>query len=106
MNSDLEFHRVAIGLNSNRSSLHEEIFFVAFTEDEVSEFGIEETPGDTGCRCANRCHVDITLTDAELLALCGRVLDNNRKCVKLNKPKMKAITKERNCGSLHEGDCT
>jgi hypothetical protein len=93
VNQDSDLHKIAIGLNSNRSSLREQLDLVAFTADELAACDLVpvSTLGSTACGCTNRLHVDIRVTTETLSNLCRSVFSNSRKSGRLKKNPMQAI---------------
>lgn len=100
--------QVAIGLNSNRDSLREQIDFVPFTEAELNGLRVVENKGETACDAANKLHVDVIAQIQELSDMCEMAMINKRIARrlsktwidgKLNEPQLSnchAITKAKN----------
>ena len=93
VNQDSDLHKIAIGLNSNRSSLREQLDLVAFTADELEACDLVpvSTPGQTACGCTNRLHVDIRVTTETISNLCRAAFSNSRQSGRLKKNPMQAI---------------
>jgi hypothetical protein len=91
--SDTDLHRIAIGLNSNRDSLFENLDLVGFRPDELQACNIAWTAtiGTTKCSAANNRHQDITAMSQQLEALCKAAMTAGRICGRLTKGKMKTI---------------
>lgn len=83
--------RVAVGMNSNRSSLTEKLFLLLIPEPLVLEAGIEirESPGETNCACANRLHVDLQYDRTAMVSVVGRLLAANVSLQRMTEAKMK-----------------
>jgi hypothetical protein len=80
VSSDEELRRVTVGMNANRSSLHEALAFAVLLPEELEQHGIQltQTPGDLKCEFANRLHYDAVATDQQLEALCRAVMMSGR----------------------------
>ncbi len=74
--SDEDFHRVAMGLNANRSSLTEKLVLVGFSLEELQASGIlpEFSDGRTRCTGANRRHFEFSASGQQLQKLCKSVM--------------------------------
>ena len=83
--SVIELAQMAIGLNSNRGSLKEQIDFVPFSEEELSGLELVQTPGETNCYAANKLHFDVVAKIQLLSDLCKVAMQNNRMAVRLSK---------------------
>ena len=77
--------QVAIGLNSKRGSLREQIDFVPFTEAEISGLRLVQNKGETECDAANKLHVDVVAGIQELSAMCEMAMKNKRLAGRLSK---------------------
>ena len=79
--------QIAIGLNSKRSSLKENIDFVPFSEHELKMLDLEliNTPGETNCYAANSLHFDIRAEIQSLAELCRIAMQNKRTAARLSK---------------------
>ncbi|MCC5786070.1 MAG: hypothetical protein JJU33_05155 [Phycisphaerales bacterium] len=75
-----DFYRVAIGLNSGRGSLKEQLEILGITPGDIEASGLalEQTPGDTDCLHANARHYDIIHDDAAIERLVRRLVDQGR----------------------------
>jgi hypothetical protein len=112
VSSDDDLRRVAIGMNSGRSSYTEPVAMVAFLESELLGLNITcaKTNGATQCEYANNIHFDITATNQQLLDLCrtailaGRVAGN---CTESNmKDVVRAATSEKCLVIVPGGPCS
>lgn len=86
-----ELARVAVAMNGNRISLTQEIYLVAFSEDDVAGLRVERNAGATRCTWANSVHYDILLAgdDARRDVLIARALSANRRAKRFNKNALK-----------------
>lgn len=86
-----ELKRVAVGLNSGRSSLIEDIYGVFFLPSEVQSTGatIEISSGNTRCHGANKLHLDVIATKDQIRVLCETAMLAQRPSVKLSKSRIK-----------------
>jgi hypothetical protein len=93
LEKDEDLHRVALGLNANRSSLTETLALVGFFKHELEFCGISLvlSLGDTRCSGANRRHFDFSATAEQLTALCHNAMQAGRNAGRLNKPHMRPI---------------
>lgn len=84
--SVLDLGRIAIGLNSTRVSLKEQIDFIAFLESELisGDLTISKVPGETKCRYANNLHVDVTASHEQIAHLCRIAMQTKRKASRLS----------------------
>jgi hypothetical protein len=93
--SDEELHRVIIGMNGGRESLTAESHFVAIHghELEASRIRVDHTPaaGMTSCRFANSLHHDLAAENAQLKALCLRLIAAGRKATTFTKGRTRVI---------------
>jgi len=76
-----DLHRVAIGLNSGRSSLTEQLDILGITPEDIEacDLAMERTPGDTKCLHANERHYDIMHDDDAIERLVRRLIDQDRR---------------------------
>ena len=104
--TDDDLRRVAIGLNAGRSSLKEDIAFVAFTSAELQVASITlpaKTPGALKCDYANSLHHDMTATDAQLEKLCTDLMNSGRQAARCGKGVMtdaETLTIQEKCKSV------
>ncbi len=75
-----DFHRVAVGLNSGRSNLSEQLEILGITPEDIKASGlaIERTRGDTACLHANERHYDIIHEEHAIERLVRRLIGNGR----------------------------
>ena len=85
-----DFFRVAIGLNSYRSSLTEELFLLCISNDELQNSGLDFHPaiGKTKCEHANQCHFNIVFHGDRFSHLIRMLVNSQRELLKLNKKMM------------------
>jgi len=83
--SIIELAQMAIGLNSNRGSLKEQIDFVPFSEEELTGLELVQTLGETNCYAANKLHFDVVAKIQSLSDLCKVAMQNNRMAVRLSR---------------------
>ncbi len=93
VNSDEDFQRVVIGMNGGRPSLTADSDYIALLPADLAAAGVEAVrcPGVTLCRLANALHHDIPAKDHKLLALCLRLLRENRQLIHLPKKRIKPL---------------
>lgn len=82
--------RIAIGINSGRSRLHEELRLLCFKPEELNaaRIRLEASLGDTSCYYANSCHYDIFHQDRAIRDLIGALFSADRELSKLKKKAM------------------
>ena len=75
-----DLHRIAIGLNSNRGSLTEQLEVLGITPEDIETSGLvlEQTPGDTQCHHANSRHYDIIHDEAAIEQLVRILVESGR----------------------------
>lgn len=96
VSTDEDLRRIAIGMNANRDSLHENIAFLAFQPGELAAAGIQppvRTPGDLLCDYANARHHDMIATDAQLEQLCTNLMNAGREVARCSGGVMKDAEK-------------
>lgn len=76
----IDLYRVAIGLNSGRGSLAEQLELLGITSSDLESAGVtvEQTPGDTSCLHANARHYDLIHDDAAIERLVRRLIEDGR----------------------------
>jgi hypothetical protein len=89
--SEADLDRIAMGLNSRRASLSEELRLLTFTKDEALQAGIEfgASTGDTLCRFTNQVHYGLRHDVVAMSLLTNRLFAESRQLVKFSKNKMK-----------------
>lgn len=93
--NEVDLRRVAIGLNSRRSSLHEELVLLPIRPDELKEIPLRKTLGDTLCLHANNCHYDAVFGDeGAAVALVRALRARGRSVRKLKSKEMKSHSEE------------
>lgn len=85
-----DLRRVAIGLNSGRSSLTEQLDILGITQEDITVSGLdlERTVGSTACLHANARHYDIIHNDAAIERLVRRLVEQDRHDIRYNKKQM------------------
>jgi hypothetical protein len=93
--SDEDLQRVIIGMNGGRISLSSESHYIAFYPEDLAAIGIraDHTPdsGITRCRFANSLHHDRAAIDADMEALCLRLIQAGRKVTYISKGRTKLL---------------
>ncbi len=94
--STSDIFKAAIGFNSRRSRLNEQLDVIAFTQSEFDRAGVvtNATPGDTNCDCANANHVDVTASSEVLRQLCTAAMENRREAFRFSRTLMSEIVSE------------
>ena len=96
VSSPLDVMKAAVGFNSKRSKLTEQLDIIAFTQDEFDLAGItvKPTPGDTNCECANNYHVDATASEISLSTLCSIAMTRKRQAFRFRERLMGEIVSQ------------
>lgn len=92
--TETDLRRVAIGMNSGRDSLTENVDLVAFLPEDLSACGITATnviENATNCHHANRLHFNIHATREQLTGLCMNAMASERLAGRLSKGTMKCV---------------
>ena len=95
--SDDELKRVVAGLNSFRRRLKDQMDLVAFTKEELEQAGIrfDDSPGNTGCKTADKLHVDVFASEHSAFSdLCKAVFLRERLAFRITKSEAKQIAEE------------
>lgn len=76
----VDLYRVAIGLNSGRGSLAEQLELLGITSKDLESAGlsVEQTPGDTACLHANARHYDLIHDEAAIERLVRQLIEDDR----------------------------
>jgi len=93
---DLDFYRIAMGLNGNRGSLTESLCLIGFSPQEVDDCSIKaiNSAGTTKCSHANRCHFDLMATKGQLDELCRAAMTAGRPVGRLNKRHLQPMVEQ------------
>lgn len=75
-----DFHRIAIGLNSGRGSLKEQLDILGITSADIEASGLrlEKTEGETACLHANERHYDLIYDEAAIEWLVRHLIEQGR----------------------------
>ncbi len=94
--SDVDLHRVAIGFNSLRGSLFEDLHLLGFKIDEIEQSDMVwslHRDDATLCFGANKLHVNVVASRDSVRLLCRLALQASRERGRLNKGKMKTLAR-------------
>lgn len=92
--SDDDLRRVALGMNSKRSSLTEKLDLVAFRADEIEACGISVSRVNehaTNCDAANELHCNIEASATQCRQLCEMARSHGREKTSFSKSIMTSI---------------
>lgn len=105
--SDEDLRRVAVAMNEERGSLHEQVAFVAVQMQEFAAAGIklQQTPGATTCKAAEALHYDAAVDDVSVLSLCEVLIKAGRRVTACTRGQMKqavVVASEEGCFAVVE----
>jgi hypothetical protein len=107
--TDEDFQRVVIGMYGGRTSLTSDSDFVALLPSDLEAVGVNAEPceGETLYRFTNALHHDIPAEDDQLLAMCMRLLLQQRQLIHIPKRAIRPLAeraKAEGCLVIPESD--